>query len=179
MAASAVTAARGRPLASNAASAARPSTSLQYRPTASSRSLARSVPLIILVFATVTSVADPASMPSGSTGAVHRAVTLVAPRCVGIFHGDEGDRHEDPGERRARSLRCGLGDLEDPLEEPRHGVRVGDRMTCAIAGRCLRGEALPDRAQRLFLQGELLCERLRTSHKSLGSLTGVTASGAR
>src|SRR6266540_3726540 len=68
-------AARVRPLASNAASAARPSTSLQYRPTASSRSLARSVPLIILVFATVTSVADPASMPSGSTGAVHRAVT--------------------------------------------------------------------------------------------------------
>src|SRR6266508_1822644 len=79
MAASAVTAARGRPLASNAASAARPSTSLQYRPTASSRSLARSVPLIILVFATVTSVADPASMPSGSTGTVHRAVTREQP----------------------------------------------------------------------------------------------------
>jgi hypothetical protein len=70
-------AARVRPLASNAASAARPSASLQHRPAASSRSRARSVPPILLafVFATVTSVAEPASIPSGSAGAVHRAVT--------------------------------------------------------------------------------------------------------
>ncbi len=64
------------PLASNAASAARPSASLQYRPAANSRSHAWSAPPIFVFFATVTSVAEPPSMPSGSTGAVHRALTL-------------------------------------------------------------------------------------------------------
>ncbi len=71
---------RVRPLASNAASATRPSASLQYRPPASSRSRAWSAPPIFVLFATVTSVAEPASMTSGSTGAVHRALTLLRQR---------------------------------------------------------------------------------------------------
>jgi hypothetical protein len=108
--------------------------------------------------ATISSRPCPAVRKDGRVR-VSGSSRLVPPRSVGIIHGDERDGHEDAGERHARPLRSGLGDLEDLLEEPGHSVGVG----CGagpVARRKLRDEALTERPQGFFLQAELFRERL-------------------